>query len=325
MTTSEHHQQNEANVITVAPDPDRFFTAAAPVFVAAVEESGGVIAPLSEATGGLVWVSNRHQDRLAEILDQYPSIRWVQLPFAGVEGFAPTVRHHDRNGRVWTSAKAAYSRPVAEHALALTLALLRVFPKRARARSWAHQPEGVSLYGLEVVIVGAGGIALELIRLLEPFGVRVTVVRRSSAPVSEADETVTTNRLVEVLPRADVVVLAAALTDHTRALMGAEEFTLMKSSAYLVNIARGGLVDTNALVEALQSGALAGAALDVTDPEPLSEGHPLWAMDNVLITPHQADTPEMVIPLLAERIRVNALAFLGRGDFVGRVDPELGY
>lgn len=323
--TKSDETQNQANTIAVVPEPDRFFASAASVFEAAIEQAGGVIAPLSDQTGGVVWVSNKHHATLAEILERYPSISWVQLPFAGVEGFAPTIRDQDRDWRVWTSAKVAYSRPVAEHALALTLALLRVFPKRARARSWAHRPEGVSLYGLDVVIVGAGGIARELIRLLEPFGVRVTIVRRSTEPVEGADETVSTDRLGEVLGRADVVVLAAALTDQTRALLGREEFESMKSSAYLVNIARGGLVDTDALVDALRRGELAGAGLDVTDPEPLGEGHPLWTMDNVLITPHQADTPEMVIPLLAERIRANTAAFLGHGDFVGKVDPELGY
>lgn len=99
----------------------------------------------------------------------------------------------------------------------------------------------------------------------------------------------------------------------------------MKSTAVLVNVARGGLVDTDALVQALASESIAGAGLDVTDPEPLPDGHPLWAEPRVIITPHSADTPDMTAPLLAERIRANVLAFLGDGRFEGIVDPGAGY
>ncbi|MFI5062155.1 MAG: NAD(P)-dependent oxidoreductase, partial [Actinomycetales bacterium] len=120
-------------------------------------------------------------------------------------------------------------------------------------------------------------------------------------------------------------IVAAALTGGTKHLFGADEFSVMKNTAYLVNIARGGLVDTDALVGALAAGTIAGAGIDVTDPEPLPEGHLLWEEPRCLITPHQADTPEMTAPLLAERIRLNVEAFLGNGRFVGVVDPVAGY
>jgi len=130
-----------------------------------------------------------------------------------------------------------------------------------------------------------------------------------------------------VLPDADVVVVAAAMTSGTAKLLGERQFALLPDTARIVNIARGGLIDTDALVAALRSGAIAGAALDVTDPEPLPDGHPLWDEPGALITPHQADTPDMVAPLLAERVGANVEAFL-RADgtgFVGVVDPEAGY
>ncbi|WP_456237221.1 NAD(P)-dependent oxidoreductase [Leifsonia xyli] len=159
--------------------------------------------------------------------------------------------------------------------------------------SWGTVQEGTSLYGLDVVIVGAGGIARELLRLLEPFGVRATIVWRSAEPVPGSAATITADRLGEVLPAADVVVIAAALTDSTRRLIGAREFAAMKSTAVFVNIARGGLVDSNALVTALRTGAIAGAGVDVTDPEPLPDGHPLWAEKNCIVNPapgrHAAD------------------------------------
>ncbi|PCN46466.1 hydroxyacid dehydrogenase [Curtobacterium sp. 'Ferrero'] len=298
----------------------------AELHVAAVTEAGGTVAPLGEDTRGLVWLDPRDPDGLAAALDRAPAVSWVQLPFAGVDAFAHLIREHgDRV--LFTSAKGAYAEPVAEHALALTLATLRVLPKRARATSWATEPEGVSLYGRNVVVIGAGGIALEYLRLLAPFDVSVTVVRRSSSPVEGADRTVTTDQLDEVLPDADVVMIAAAMTSGTSKLFDARRLALMKPSARLVNIARGGLVDTDALLRALRDGVIAGAGLDVTDPEPLPDGHPLWEEPGAVITPHQADTPEMVAPLLAERVRTNARAFLGgQGEgFVGVVDPAAGY
>ncbi|MFK4483108.1 D-isomer specific 2-hydroxyacid dehydrogenase family protein [Curtobacterium sp. AB7] len=305
--------------VAVLPEPTD-------LHVTAVTEAGGTVAPLDADTRGLVWLDPRDPSGLADALDAAPGIGWVQLPFAGVDAFAHLIQEHgDRV--LFTSAKGAYAEPVAEHALALTLGTLRVLQKRARTHSWATEPEGVSLYGRNVVVIGAGGIALEYIRLLAPFDVDVTVVRRSADPVDGASRTVTTDQLDHVLPDADVVMIAAAMTSGTAKLFGERQFAIMKPSARLVNIARGGLVDTDALVEALRTGAIAAAGLDVTDPEPLPDGHPLWSEPGAVITPHQADTPEMVAPLLAERVRLNTTAFLDGGGegFVGVVDPVAGY
>lgn len=307
------------------PGPIAILPSPREVFVSAVEAAGGEVAGLSADTRGLVWLSHSRAEELRETLEANPQIEWVQLPWAGVDAFSGVLADQDRPRLLWTSAKGAYAQPVAEHALALALALLRVLPKRARADSWNPVPEGRSLYGLNVVIIGAGGIALELIRLLAPFGTAITVVRRSAEPVPGAARTLQTGALRDALPTADVVIVAAALTGGTRHLIGAAELALMRADANLVNIARGPLVDTDALVAALAAGTIAGAALDVTDPEPLPAGHPLWSEPRCLITPHMADTPEMTAPLLAERIRLNVRAFLGDGRFVGVVDPLAGY
>lgn len=305
--------------VAVLPEPTD-------LHVDAVTEAGGTVAPLDADTRGVVWLDPRDPAGLADALSSAPGVGWVQLPFAGVDAFAHLIQEHgDRV--LFTSAKGAYAEPVAEHALALTLGTLRVLQKRARASSWATEPEGVSLYGRNVVVIGAGGIALEYLRLLAPFDVDVTVVRRSPEPVPGAARTVTTDELDRVLPDADVVMIAAAMTSGTAKLFGEQQFRIMKPSARLVNIARGGLVDTDALVAALRAGEIAAVGLDVTDPEPLPDGHPLWSEPGAVITPHQADTPEMVAPLLAERVRLNTAAFLG-GDgegFVGVVDPVAGY
>src|SRR5579862_9147535 len=204
---------------------------------------------------GLVWTDGAAMDALRAALA--PGISWVQLPQAGVERvFQAGVVDHERR---WTSAKGAYAEPVAEHALALILAGLRLLKVRARARTWG-QPAGESLFGQPVTVVGAGGIATVLMRLLEPFGTPVTVVRRHPEPVPGAVRTVPTGQLAEALPGARAVVITVALTPQTRGLIGQAELAAMAPDAWLVNVARGGVVDTEALVAALQKGQIGGAA-----------------------------------------------------------------
>ncbi|HEX9765161.1 MAG TPA: NAD(P)-dependent oxidoreductase, partial [Nitriliruptorales bacterium] len=152
-----------------------------------------------------------------------------------------------------------------------------------------------------------------------------TVVRRSDQPVPGADRTVTVERLDDVLADTDLVVLALALTEETRGVIGADQLAVMPEHAYLVNVARGQHVDTGALVDALRTGGIRGAGLDVTDPEPLPDGHPLWRMPNVLITPHVANTREMAEPELSERVTDNVRRFAAGEPLEGVVDPKLGY
>ena len=308
-----------------SPGPIAILPSPSPVFAEAVAQGGGRVAALSEDTRGVIWLSYDRAAELGDVLERNPQVGWVQLPWAGVDAFSGVLSAHAQGDLIVTSAKGAYAQPVAEHALALTLASMRLLPRRARATSWDAVPAGESLYGRRVLIIGAGGIARELIRLLEPFGTHIVVLRRRADPVPGAASTVTGDRLNAELARADVVVLAAALTGGTRHLLGETELALMKPTAHLINIARGPLVDTDALCTALAGGALAGAALDVTDPEPLPDSHPLWREPRCIITPHMADTPEMTAPLLAERIRLNVAAFWGNTPFVGVVDPTAGY
>jgi phosphoglycerate dehydrogenase-like enzyme len=290
--------------------------------VDAIRRGGGEPAGLDENPSGLVWTDPGAVEELRDVLRAYPGISWVQLPMAGVERLAEAgVLDHRRR---WTSAKGAYAEPVAEHALALLLAGLRCLPERARARSWG-QPAGQTLFDQPVTVVGGGGITVALLRLLEPFRARVTVVRRQAEPVAGAAGTVTSSHLGEALAGARAVVLTAALTPQTRGMIGAKELGVMDQQAWLVNVARGALVDTSALVEALGSGQIGGAALDVTDPEPLPAGHPLWDLPNCLITPHTADTEEMTEPLLAARITENVRRLAAGQELQGQVDPALGY
>ncbi len=286
---------------------------------AAVREGGAEIVPLEDADA-LVWWDHTAVSELRGNLSSRPLLEWVQLPFAGVEDFLEVI--DDR--RVWTCGKGAYSEPVAELALALALGGLRATHRYARERRWG-EPAGRGLHGERVTIVGGGGIARSLLALLEPFGCRTTIVRRSDRPVPGADLVVSPDHLIDALADALVVVLAAPLTEETRGLIGVDELAMMTRDTWLINVARGALVDTDALVTALQDGAIGGAALDVTDPEPLAVDHPLWSLDNCVITPHVGNTPEMREPLLGPRIRENVRAYCRGEALDGIVDPRAGY
>jgi phosphoglycerate dehydrogenase-like enzyme len=289
---------------------------------AVVREAGGEPAGIGPDADALVWLDAADLDGLARALAAAPAARWVQLPFAGVE-LAAQAGLLDP-ARTWTCAKGAYAEPVAEHALMLALAGLRLLRRRIRATSWGTAA-GESLYDQPVTIVGGGGIAAALMELLAPMRAQVTVVRRQSAAAPGAVRTLQTGQLAQALPGARVVFVALALTQQTEHIIGAAELAAMGPDAWLVNVARGRHVDTGALVDALRSRSIGGAALDVTDPEPLPGGHPLWDLDNAIITPHTADTPEMIQRMLSRRIGRNVAAFAAGQPLEGLVDPAAGY
>lgn len=247
----------------------------------------GQTVPLEQAEA-LVWTSATPAG-LDEVLARAPRLRWVQLPWSGVEHFVPTIERTLATYQ-WSTAGGIYAEPVAEHALGLTLALLRGLPRYARADTWQERG-GRSLRGSEVVVVGAGAISHELVRLLGGwFECAVTVVRRSDRPVRGPGvvRRVRYPQLSSVLPAADVVIVAAPSSEATRGIIHAGALARMKPTAVLVNVARGDLVVTDDLVAALDRGGIAGAALDVTEPEPLPDDHPLWGHPRCLITPHTA-------------------------------------
>jgi phosphoglycerate dehydrogenase-like enzyme len=314
----------------VAPGPIAIEPTQPDHLVDAVLAGGGDLRPLSSGTKALVWASEKHPDDLLDILSRHSSIEWVQLPWSGVDAFASVLEwlsdRPEHSRPVVTSAKGAYSEPVAEHALTLLLSCLREIPRKAREARWQPVRTGLSLFGRHVVVVGAGGVARALIELLLPFGCEITVVRSdSSEPVEGAARTVALAQLADLLPSADAVVLAAAQTAQTRHVLGREELAALPAHAVVVNIARGPQVDTDALVWALGQGEIMAAGLDVTDPEPLPDDHPLFSLPNCVITSHSADTPEMTRPLLAARIRSNVGAYVAGEPLRGVVVPERGY
>ena len=286
---------------------------------AAITDGGGLVSPLAEAHA-LVWGAPAKPQALVDVLEKAPHLKWIQLPWAGIEPYIDVID----DDRLWTCAKGVYAEPVAELALALGLCGLRGISTFVRASSW-QGPAGTNLQGGRVTIIGGGGITEVLLSLLVPFDAHVTVVRNRVRPMDGADVVVESEHLHNTLPGADLVILALALTPETEGIISADELRLMESHAWLVNVARGRHVVTDDLVRALQAGTIGGAGLDVTEPEPLPDGHPLWSLPNCIVTPHVGNTPEMAQPLLAERITANVRRWAHGEPLIGPVDRSLGY
>ena len=294
------------------------------MLTAAVVEGGGEPSDPAVADA-LVWADPTDAEGLHALLATSPA-RWVQLPFAGIERFVDAgVITPDRT---WTCAKGIYGPATAEHALALLLCGARLLHEHARRTSWwprERMNDARRLAGQTVLIVGTGGIGRALARMLEPLEAKIVAVNRSGKPMPGAVLTGASDAMPDLVPDADFVALAAALTPETRHLLNAEMFARMKPEAWIVNVGRGALIDTSALVDALRVRAIAGAGLDVTDPEPLPDDHPLWTMDNVIITSHTANTVRMAMPELAAMIKENVARFARGKELDGLVDPALGY
>lgn len=299
--------------IALGPEP-------APDWLAdAISDGGGEISPLADCDA-VVWADADDTAGLVAALELAPGASWVQLPFAGIENFVP---HLDR-GLTWTCGKGVYAEPVAELALALGLAGLRGLGTYARTATWTD-PRGTNLVGGRVTILGGGGIAQSLVTLLQSFDCHITVVRANVQHMDGVDVVLEADRYADSLPGADLVVLALPLTDDTEALIGRDELSLMEDHAWLVNVARGAHVVTDDLVDALRNGVIGGAGLEVTDPEPLPDGHPLWQLENCIITPHTGTTPAMAKPLLAARVEANVRRFAAGQPLLGLVDLDAGY
>lgn len=290
--------------------------------VTAVEAGGGAVVGPEDAEA-LVWLQpGTDPGALPALLAAAPQVRWVQLPWAGVEDYAAAGLFDD--GRQWTCGKGVYAEPVAELAHAMLVAGLRHLPQYARADRWTPQA-GLSLYDGKVTVLGGGGITEALVALLAPWRVEVTVVRRRPVPMAGVARVVGPEDLDAALGTADGVVVALALTPETTGIVDRGRLEAMRSHAWLVNVARGRHVVTDDLVAALSSGVIGGAALDVTDPEPLPDGHALFGLPNCLITPHTGNTREMARAPLTARITENVRRFGAGEALIGPVDAQKGY
>ncbi|OLC44048.1 MAG: hypothetical protein AUH43_19615 [Acidobacteria bacterium 13_1_40CM_65_14] len=269
-----------------------------------------------------------------DVFGSLPRLRWVQSPAVGVGSLMfPELL---ASAVVITSARGIRARSIAEHIVGVTIALARRLPHALRAQAahhWAQDElEGASsgvriLEGARMGIVGLGAIGVEVAKIAAPFGFRIAAIRRrGDQPRPEGVEDVwTPDRLLDLLAQSDVIVIAAPHTPETKRLIGRREVDAMKRGAFLINVARGKMIDDAAVVEALNDGRLGGAALDVFTTEPLEPDSPYWELPNVIITPHTSGSMQDYWTPLVALFSENLRRFESGRDLLNVVDKIAGY
>jgi phosphoglycerate dehydrogenase-like enzyme len=269
---------------------------------------------------------------LRELPDLAPNLRWMQCTSAGI-GQAVRRYGYDTRlpGAVFTTASGVHVAPLAEFCLMAMLmhnkGAARIF--RDQARKYWDRYAGTDLRGRTLAIIGVGKIGAELARLAKAFGMMVLGAKRTVAGVDPAalhlDELFAPPDLHRMLPRAEYLVLAAPHTDETERLIGATELALLPEGAFLINIGRGATLDEPALIAALQSGHLGGAALDVFAAEPLPIDSPLWEMPNVLISPHSGSNSDRENGRITELFCENLRRYLAGEPLLNVLNTETLY
>jgi phosphoglycerate dehydrogenase-like enzyme len=269
----------------------------------------------------------------AKQLKEALKLKWVHSTASGVAQLMyPELRD---SGIVVTNPRGIFAVPMAEHTMGLLLALARNFPDSVRHQDKKHwgpqeiwdRPQRLTeLNGQLLLIVGFGSIGQELAKRTRAFGMRVWAVTRSGqGDTSLTERIVASSQLEEVLPEADFVVIAAPETAGTMHLIGANESARMKRGARLINVSRGSLLEETALVKALETGKLGGAALDVTSTEPLPAESPLWKAANLFITPHTSAVSDRLWARQTELLLQLLERWFGGQELFNRVDLEKGY
>lgn len=266
-------------------------------------------------------------------LRQARSLQWMHVTAAGVSQML--FPEFVASEVILTNARGVNAIPIGDHTLGAIIALARHFPSAwryqaehrwAQQQIWDESPRPRELGGQRLVLVGLGSIGKEIAVRARGFGMKITAVTRSGLDRDGlADEILAADGLDAAVARADFVVLAAPETPTTRRLMDARRLTLMKPSAFLINVARGALVDEEALVEALRTRRIAGAAIDVAEREPLAPDSPLWSLNNVIITPHVANLTESLWERQGAIMMENLERWFGGRELMNLVDKERGY
>lgn len=256
-------------------------------------------------------------------------LRWMQVTGAGVNGLL-TAELVASPVRI-TNASGIHAEPITEHFFGMLLTLTRRLNRawdQQRAARWESGPlrdQVGMLAGRTLGVLGVGAIGTHAARVGAAFGMRVIGLRRSPAPVPHVERVYGPAELEPFLGEADVLLDTLPLTPATTRLLDARAFAAMKPGAIVANVGRGGTIDTAALVESLRAGRLGGALLDVTDPEPLPAGHPLWRMENVLITPHYSGNHPGYDERAAKIFLENLRRYLAGEALLNEVDKAAGY
>jgi phosphoglycerate dehydrogenase-like enzyme len=260
------------------------------------------------------------------------SLKWVQVMSAGVEHvlFMSGGTDLRDSNIVLTNNKIVQGPEIADHAMAMLLALSR----QLRRYIAADQQElwdggrfgGIELNGKTAVVIGLGGIGMQIATRAWAFGMNVIGVDPEDKPFSPfVKRVVKPDQLGEVVPEADVVFISAPHTEKSHKMMGAAEFELMKQNSYFIAVSRGGIYDMGGLVKALDSKRLAGAGVDVVDPEPLPKGHALWKFNNVIVTPHIAGRSDRDHDRMVSTVKENVARFVDGKPLINVVDKKKGY
>lgn len=253
-----------------------------------------------------------------------PSLEWMHCGGAGIEEFI--IEEFAQSGIVFTNGRIIQGPEVADHALALILALSRNISRMLKNQPRRDMPRAIELRKKNCLVFGLGGIGLLVAERAKAFGMHIIGIANDYPPMSSfVDEFYPPEAFLENLPRADVVVCAAPNTRKTYKLIGSEHFEVMKDDAIFVNVSRGFIVRTDDLAHALQKGKFRGVGLDVTDPEPLPQNHPLWSFPNVLITPHMAGPSDHNRQRSFELIQTNISRYLAGEKLFNIVDKNEGY
>lgn len=281
---------------------------------------------LASAADAECAIGTNNGSRVRKLLDAAPKLRWYHSVGAGVEDLIGVREFRDR-GIALTNNSGSYDIQIAEHALAFILAgakRLHVYRDQQARRNWKEHRQD-ELRGSTLVVYGLGSIGAEIARLGAALGMRVIGVRRRVEPVEGVERIVPPELLEDVVAEADYLAIAAPLTRATRGAISRDVIARMKKTAWIVNIARGAIVDEDALVDALRAGRLGGAGLDALTTEPLPADHPLWTLENVMISPHSSNSSphvrERTLTLFVENLR----RFKSGEDLLNRVDFEAGY
>jgi len=267
-------------------------------------------------------------DITPELFRAARKLKWVHIYSAGVERYR--FPEFLQSNVTLTNGKIIQGPEIADHAFALLLSLTRGINRAVSNRSTEDWPKGswqaIELRGKTAVIIGVGGIGSQIATRAHAFGMTVIGVDPKDIPFHPAiSQVVPPDRLDTVLPKADVVFISAPHTPQSERMVGPKQFDLMKRGAYFIAVSRGKLYDSSALVKALDSKKLSGAGLDVTDPEPLPKGHPLWKFDNVVITPHIATVSDQVAGRYRELVFENVVRFAKQEPLRNVVDKQKGY